>query len=102
MHTPSRAQEEDVVGAVQEYAGSHGSGSMRKRPESKCFLANYATRICSMTAQRIDTRWRDYLALYWAQALAEQTQDTQLQAKFKPVNAAGDAPASDHTSQSGK
>lgn len=26
-----------------------------------------------------------YLALYWAQALAEQTQDTQLQQQFKPV-----------------
>lgn len=26
-----------------------------------------------------------YLALYWAQALAEQTQDAELQAKFKPL-----------------
>jgi isocitrate dehydrogenase len=29
-----------------------------------------------------------YLALYWAQALATQTQDAQLQAKFQPVAAA--------------
>ncbi len=34
----------------------------------------------------LDTRGSHfYLAMYWAQALAEQTQDTELQAKFAPI-----------------
>jgi len=40
----------------------------------------------SRKAGELDTRGSHfYLALYWAQALAEQTQDKELQAKFIPV-----------------
>jgi len=40
----------------------------------------------SRKAGELDTRGSHfYLALYWAQALAEQSQDKELQAKFKPV-----------------
>jgi len=40
----------------------------------------------SRKAGELDTRGSHfYLALYWAQALAEQSQDKDLQAKFLPI-----------------
>ncbi len=43
-------------------------------------------RAPSRRVNELDTRGSHfYLALYWAQALAEQTKDPELQARFKPV-----------------
>ena len=40
----------------------------------------------SRSVNELDNRGSHfYLALYWAQALAEQTQDSQLRAQFKPI-----------------
>ena len=44
------------------------------------------SRAPSRRVNELDTRGSHfYLALYWAQALAKQTKDTELQARFKPV-----------------
>ncbi|MED5405361.1 MAG: NADP-dependent isocitrate dehydrogenase, partial [Chloroflexota bacterium] len=43
-------------------------------------------RAPSRRVNELDTRGSHfYLALYWAQALADQTKDPELQARFKPV-----------------
>ena len=49
-------------------------------------LVYSATWVLSPTASELDTRGSHfYLAMYWAEALAAQTQDMELQARFSKV-----------------
>ncbi len=80
-----------LVPSIEKAAESSGSGSAAALAAALdqavgAYLEN--ARYPSRKVNEIDNRGSSfYLALYWAEALAAQTDDAELQARFKPIAA---------------